>query len=319
VNSASFGNKPVFCGFSGKEQPMKDISEVELDEGFLSEIINAITSGIFVTDLDNNILMINKAGARMVGKSPGDCFDRKCFEIFDTPMCRTGQCTCRIATKNSTVNHGETMLHIDDREIPIEYTSRPLRNFKGEIIGCVENFIDISERLEKDRIIMEQKEELLRKREEDIRHLQDEILELSTPVIEVWDGVVALPLVGTLDSHRAHMAMQRLLESIEQTRSSFVIIDITGVPTVDSEVASHVLQTAGAVRLMGCETILTGVGPHIARVISEGNVNLDNIIVRARMTDGLHYAIGRIAERRERMGRVGSLIESMGGSGGKEK
>lgn len=288
---------------------MEDLSEIQLDEGFLSEIINAITSGIFVTDLENNILMINPAGARMVGKSPGDCFDRKCYDIFDTPMCKSEQCTCKLSTSNNTVNHGETMLRVDGREIPIEFTSRPLRNHKGDIIGCVENFIDISERLEKDRIIMEQKEGLLKKREEDIRHLQDEILELSTPVIEVWDGIVALPLVGTLDSHRAHTAMQRLLESIEYTRSSFVIIDITGVPTVDSEVASHVLQTAGAVRLMGCETILTGVGPHIARVISEGDVDLDNIIVRARMTDGLHYAIGKLAERKESMNRVASLIE----------
>ena len=288
---------------------MEDLSEIDLDEVFLSEIINAITSGIFVTDLENNILMINRAGAKMVGKSPGDCFDRKCYDIFDTPMCKSEQCTCKLSTSNNTVNHGETMLRVDGREIPIEFTSRPLRNHKGDIIGCVENFIDISERLEKDRIIMEQKEGLLKKREEDIRHLQDEILELSTPVIEVWDGIVALPLVGTLDSHRAHTAMQRLLESIEYTRSSFVIIDITGVPTVDSEVASHVLQTAGAVRLMGCETILTGVGPHIARVISEGDVDLDNIIVRARMTDGLHYAIGKLAERKERMSRVASLIE----------
>ena len=288
---------------------MDDLTEIKLDEGFLSEIINAITSGIFVTDLENNILMINPAGARLVGKSPGDCFDRKCYDIFDTPMCKSEQCTCKLSTSNNTVNHGETMLRVDGREIPIEFTSRPLRNHKGDIIGCVENFIDISERLEKDRIIMEQKEGLLKKREEDIRHLQDEILELSTPVIEVWDGIVALPLVGTLDSHRAHTAMQRLLESIEYTRSSFVIIDITGVPTVDSEVASHVLQTAGAVRLMGCETILTGVGPHIARVISEGDVDLDNIIVRARMTDGLHYAIGKLAERKERMSRVASLIE----------
>jgi len=298
---------------------MKDITEIDLDEGFLSEIINAITSGIFVTDLENNILMINRAGAKMVGKSAGQCFDRKCYDVFDTAMCQSEECTCKIATANNTVNHGETILHINDREVPTEYTSRPLRNFEGEIIGCVENFIDISERLEKDHIIMEQKEQLLKKREEDIRHLQDEILELSTPVIEVWDGIVALPLVGTLDSHRAHSAMQRLLESIEHTRSAFVIIDITGVPTVDSVVASHVLQTAAAVRLMGCETILTGVGPHIARVISEGEVGLDNIIVRARMTDGLHYAIGKLAERKERMERVASLIDVAGSPSGRKK
>ncbi len=283
---------------------MKDISEIEMDEGFLSEIINAITSGIFVTDLEHNILMINRAGAKMVGKTPGDCFDRKCYEIFDTSMCRTDSCTCKLAISNNTVNDGETVLHSGEQKIPVEYTSRPLRNFKGDIIGCVENFIDISDRLEKDRIIMEQKEKILQKREEDIRHLQDEILELSTPVIEVWEGIVALPLIGTLDSHRARIAMERLLESIERTRSLFVIVDITGVPTVDAEVASHILQTSAAARLMGCETILTGVGPQIARVISEGRVNLDRIIVRGRMTDGLHYAICRLTERKSRLKNI---------------
>ncbi len=280
---------------------MKDLSEIDMDEGFLSEIINAITSGIFVTDLEHNILMINRAGAEMVGKTPGDCFDRKCYEIFDTPMCRTESCTCKLAIAGNSANHGEITLRSGERRIPVEYTSRPLRNFEGEIIGCVENFIDISERLEKDRIIMEQKEKILRQREEDIRHLQDEILELSTPVIEVWEGIVALPLIGTLDSHRARIAMERLLDSIERTRSLFVIIDITGVPTVDAEVASHILQTSDAARLMGCETVLTGVGPQIARVIAEGEVNLDRIIIRGRMTDGLHYAICRLSERQARL------------------
>jgi len=294
---------------------MENIKELGLDEGFLSEIINAITSGIFVTDLENNILMINRAGAEMVGKRCGECFDRKCYEIFDTPMCRTDSCTCHIATKNNSISHGETVLRSGGQEIPIEYTSRPLRNYNGEIIGCVEHFIDISERQEKDRIILEQNEELLKKREEDIHHLQDEILELSTPVIEIWDGVIALPVIGTLDSHRARIAMQRVLEAIETTRASFVIIDITGVPTVDAEVASHILQTAAAARLMGSEAVLTGVGPHIARVICEGQVGLENITVRGRMTDALHFAIARLAEKQSRIREVTGIIGSRDGSG----
>ncbi len=289
---------------------MKDLSEIDLDEGFLSEIINAITSGIFVTDLDHNILMINRAGAKMVGKTPGECFDRKCYEIFDTPMCRTDSCTCQQAVMKNSAHHGETVLHRDGTEVPIEFTSRPLRNYKGEIIGCVENFIDITERLEKDRIIVEQKEELLRKREEDIRHLQDEILELSTPVIEVWEGILTLPLIGTLDSHRAHSAMERVLEAIEQTRAAFVIIDITGVPIVDAGVARHILQTASAARLMGTKTLLTGVGPHIARVISDSGINLDNIILKGKMTDALQYAISRLEERKVRLQKVSNLIGS---------
>ncbi len=289
---------------------MEDFAEVYQDEGFLSEIINAITSGIFVTDLDHNILMINKAGAKMVGKTSGDCFDRKCYDIFDTLMCKTDSCTCLQATSQNTESHGETTLHYGDVEIPIEYTSRPLRNHAGEIIGCVEHFVNISERLETDRIIMEQKEKLLKKREEDIRHLQNEILELSTPVIEVWESILTLPLVGTLDSHRAHIAMERVLEAIEKSRAAFIIIDITGVPIVDAEVARHILLTAAAARLMGSETLLTGVGPHIARVISESGVSLENIILRGRMTDALQYAIARLEERKSRVSKVSGLIGS---------
>lgn len=289
---------------------MTNISEIDLDEGFLSEIINAITSGIFVTDLEQNILMINKAGAKMVGKTVGECFDRKCYEIFDTPMCRTDSCTCQLATTQNMVNHGETKLHIGDAEIPIEYTSRPLRNHEGKIIGCVEHYIDITERLEKDKIILEQKEKLLRKREEDIRHLQDEILELSTPVIEVWEGILILPLIGTLDSHRAYIAMERVLEAIEQSRAVFVIVDITGVPIVDAEVARHILQTASAARLMGSETMLTGVGPHTARVISDSGVSLDNIILRGHMTEALQCAIIQLEERKNRVKKVSSLIST---------
>ena len=289
---------------------MKNISEIDLDEGFLSEIINAITSGIFVTDLEHNILMINKAGAKMVGKSVGECFDRKCYEIFDTPMCRTDSCTCKQAIKQNTANHGETILHVGDSELPVEFTSRPLRNHIGEIIGCVENFIDISERLEQDKIILEQKEQLIRKREDDIRHLQDEILELSTPVIEVWEGILIMPLIGTVDSHRARIAMERVLEAIEQNRASFIIIDITGVPIVDAEVAGHILQTASAARLMGSDTLLTGVGPHTARVIIDSGVSLDNIILRGHLIEALQYAITRLEERKSRVKNVSGLVSS---------
>ena len=187
---------------------MKDQNDLRRGEGFLSEIINAITSGIFVTDPDYNILMINKAGAGLVGKRCGECFDRKCYEIVNTPLCNTPNCTCRLAMVNKSIIQGQTVLFYNEQEIPIEYSARPLCNYKGEIIGCVENFIDITDRLEKDKIIWEQKERLIKKREEDIRHLQDEIMELSTPVIEIWDGILSLPLIGTMDSHRAKIAMK---------------------------------------------------------------------------------------------------------------
>ena len=283
--------------------------EINTDEGFLSEIINAIPSGIFVTDLENNVLVINKAAAEMIGRRQCDCFDRKCYDLFNTPMCKTEACTCRRAKETKAVDSGQTVLRVGDKEIPIEYASRPLKNIRGEVIGCVEHFIDISERLEKEKIILEQQQALIKKREEDISHLQDEILELSTPVIEVWDGIIALPLIGTLDSHRARIATERLLEAIEKTRAPFVIIDITGVPTVDAEVANHILQTVDAARLMGSEAILTGMSPVIARTIAQLGVNMGDITVRGRMTDALHMGISKLRQRDLNTRRIAEMIQ----------
>ncbi len=277
---------------------MNELKDYQSDEGFLFEIVNAVPSGIFVTDLEHNILIINKAAAEMVGLTPGQCFDRKCYEIFNTAMCGTDQCTCKVAIKNKRVNQGQTRLHVDKGDIAIDYASRPLRNHEGKIIGCVEHFIDISERVAQEELILKQQQELLQKREEDIRHLQEEILELSTPVVEVWEGVLALPLIGTLDSHRARSAMEILLDAIERTRSPFVIIDITGVPTVDTEVANHLLQTVDAVRLMGSEAILTGVSTHIALTMAHLGVELGTIKVRSRMADALHLAITKLHRRK---------------------
>ncbi len=292
---------------------MQDILEISTSEGFLSEILNAIPSGIFVTDLEQNVLVINQAAAEMIGRRQCDCFDRKCYELFNTPMCGTKDCTCLKSRETKDVNSGQTVLMVGEKEIPIEYASRPLKNIHGDVIGCVEHFIDISERLEKEKIILEQQEKLLKKREEAISHLQDEILKLSTPVIEVWDGVIALPLIGTLDSHRARIAMEWLLEAIERTRAPFVIIDITGVPTVDAEVANHILQTVDAARLMGSEAILTGISPVIARTIAQLGVNMGDITVRGRMTDALHMAISTLREREMKTKRIAELIQEKQG------
>ncbi|MDD3553461.1 MAG: PAS domain-containing protein [Deltaproteobacteria bacterium] len=280
---------------------MENISDYKNDEGFLFEIINAVPSGIFVTDLEHNILLLNKSAASIVGKTPGECFDRKCNEIFDTKMCGTEKCACLIATETDEVCHGQTVLHHNGKDIPIEYAARPLKNHEGKIVGCVEHFVDISERLEREQLIQKQQEELLRRQEENIRHLQDEVLELSTPVIELWEGVLALPLIGTLDSHRARMAMERLLETIEKTRAPFIIIDITGVPTVDTEVANRLLQTVDATRLMGSEAILTGISPHIALTMAHLGVNMTTITVRSRMSDALHLALMEIQKRKADM------------------
>jgi rsbT co-antagonist protein RsbR len=128
-------------------------------------------------------------------------------------------------------------------------------------------------------------------REEVILRQQQELLELSTPVVKLWDGVVAVPLIGTLDSARTQIVMESLLEQIVRTGASVAIIDITGVPTVDTLVAQHLIKTVAAARLMGAECIISGIRPQIAQTIVHLGIVLENVITKATLADAIAVAL----------------------------
>jgi rsbT co-antagonist protein RsbR len=130
-------------------------------------------------------------------------------------------------------------------------------------------------------------------RDQVIARQQEDMLELSTPVVTLWDGIVALPLIGTLDSARTQVVMESLLQAIVQTNSRFAIIDITGVPTVDTLVAQHLLKTITAARLMGAECILSGIRPQIAQTIVHLGINLEDIITKSKLSDAFRLALER--------------------------
>jgi rsbT co-antagonist protein RsbR len=136
-------------------------------------------------------------------------------------------------------------------------------------------------------------EVFLKSREETIRRQQEEMLELSTPVVKLWDGILALPLIGTLDSARTQVVMESLLEAIVQTNSRVAIIDITGVPTVDTVVAQHLLKTVTAARLMGADCIISGVRPQIAQTIVHLGINLLDVTTKATLSDAFALAARR--------------------------
>ena len=136
-----------------------------------------------------------------------------------------------------------------------------------------------------------------RVREEVIRRQQEELLELSTPVIKLWDGAVAVPLIGTLDSARTQVVMESLLERIVETDAQIAIVDITGVPTVDTLVAQHLLRTVAAARLMGAECIISGIRPQIAQTIVHLGLDLTEVTTKATLADAFEVAL-------ERMGRM---------------
>jgi rsbT co-antagonist protein RsbR len=130
-------------------------------------------------------------------------------------------------------------------------------------------------------------------REEVIRRQQEDMMELSTPVVRLWDGVVAVPLIGTLDSNRTNMVMEALLTAIVTTRSEIAIIDITGVPTVDTLVAQHLLKTVAATRLMGADCIISGIRPQIAQTMVHLQIDLSTVTTKSTLAEALVLALRR--------------------------
>ena len=137
-------------------------------------------------------------------------------------------------------------------------------------------------------------------REELIADQAEQLLELATPVVKLWEGVVAIPLVGTLDSARAQVVMERLLETLVETGSPYAIIDITGVPAVDTQVAQHILKTIVAARLMGAECIISGIRPQIAQTIVALGIEFGDIATKASLADALRHALRQIEAARRR-------------------
>ncbi|TPW27958.1 STAS domain-containing protein [Pararhizobium mangrovi] len=145
-----------------------------------------------------------------------------------------------------------------------------------------------------DQVALYAIETLVQKREAIIERQRGEMTEVSAPVVKIWDRIVTVPLIGTLDSFRAQTVMENLLDAIVQWEAEIAIIDITGVSTVDTLVAQHLLKTASAVRLMGSECVICGISPKIAQTVVNLGVDLPNITTRVDLQSGLAYAFRRI-------------------------
>ncbi|MDI1457468.1 STAS domain-containing protein [Streptomyces sp. ATE26] len=149
-------------------------------------------------------------------------------------------------------------------------------------------------------------EAYVRTREEIIASQAEQLLELSTPVVKLWDGVVGVPLVGTLDSARTQVVMEKLLQTLVESDSTHAIIDITGVPTVDTQVAQHLLKTVVAARMMGAQATISGIRPQIAQTIVALGIEFGDIPTNASLSDALRQALKEIARDAEE--NAGALL-----------
>lgn len=137
-------------------------------------------------------------------------------------------------------------------------------------------------------------ETFIKGREDVILRQTDEITEISTPVIKIWDGILALPIIGTLDSSRTQIVMENLLQEIVETGSSIAILDISGVPAIDTLVAQHLIKTVSATRLMGAECIISGIRPEIAQTVVHLGIDLSEIVTKATLASALKLAFSMI-------------------------
>ena len=184
----------------------------------------------------------------------------------------------------------ETAMFVFSLKQPLfDYIRADLKNNADELATTLWNVTTLL-----DKLGLYTTEVYLKGREEVIQRQQEEMLELSTPVVKLWDGILALPMIGTLDSARTQVVMETLLQEIVDTGATIAIIDITGVPTVDTLVAQHLLKTVAAARLMGADCIISGIRPQIAQTIVHLGVELNDVITKATLADAFAIALVRL-------------------------
>lgn len=256
--------------------PIKKLSELMLDSVTEYEIIAIDTQGIVLTW---------NQGAQNVTGYPADEAIGQHISIFYTEDDRQNgvvEKELRIAEQLGRYEFEGWRVRKGGERFWASIVLSPIHDSTGKVTGFVKVARDLSER---------------RAQEEQLRRQRDEILELSTPVILVWDKVLVLPLIGTLDSNRAQLMTETLLQRISKDNAEVVILDITGVPMIDTQVAQHLIKTVESASLMGSVSILCGVRPETAQAIIHLGIKLENLRSCRNLRDALQLAIRILRER----------------------
>ena len=257
-------------------------------EGFAKEqnfrrLLEAAPDGMIIADANGEILLVNSQAEKMFGYSREELLGQP-IEILVPQRIRGAHQQYR---KEYGANaHLRPMgaglslfgLHKNGHEIPVEISLAPLQSDGGAVV--IASIRDVTER---------------RQNEEKIRRQAQEIMEMATvPVVQLWQGIILVPLIGMLNSERTQHLMERLLEQVTQTGAPVALVDITGVPTIDTETAQHLIETIAAVRLLGAEVVLTGVRPTIAQTLVHLGIDLSSVTTRSSLASGVRLALNML-------------------------
>ena len=245
------------------------------EDGYNRSLIEASLDPLVTIGPDGKITDVNGATETVTGRTRQELTGTDFCDYFTEPdKAREGY--QQAFTKGFVIDYPLTIRHRDGRLTDVLYNASVYKDAAGKVIGVFAAARDITGR---------------KQAEEQIKQQSREIMELSTPVMQVWQGVVVAPLIGSLDSQRTQQFMERLLNSIVETNSPVALVDITGVPTIDTQTAQHLIETISAVRLLGAQVVLTGVRPAIAQTLVHLSIDLSGIITRASLSAGLQVAL----------------------------
>lgn len=237
---------------------------------------------IILLDKDGKVLTWNSAAERLKGWKSNEIIGQHISRFYPPEDNERGKTATELkqAEENGRFEDEGWRVRKDGTRFWANVIITALRDENGALRGFGKVTRDLSDR---------------RQAEEKIRKQAQEILEMATvPVVQVWEGIVLVPIIGTLDSQRTQQLMERLLTRVSETASPVALLDITGVPTVDSQTAQHLIETVSAVRLLGAEVILTGIRPAIAQTLVHLGIDLANVTTRASLATGLRMALDMV-------------------------
>jgi PAS domain S-box-containing protein len=258
---------------------MRDLTERRRTDERFRLIVECAPNAMVMTDRAGIIVLINSQTEQLFGYSRDELIGQP-VEVLVPARVRSTHPTYRadffIDPRARPMGAGRDLygVHKDGHEVPVEIGLNPLVTEDGTFV--LASIIDITARKQAEEMVARQAQE---------------ILEVATPVVQVWDGVVVAPLIGTLDSRRTEQFMERLLQRIVETNSPVALVDITGVPTIDTQTAQHLIETITAVRMLGAQVVLTGVRPALAQTLVHLGIDLSHILTRSSLSAGLRVAL----------------------------
>jgi PAS domain S-box-containing protein len=243
----------------------------------LAAIVDSSDDAIIGKSLDGTIVSWNSSAERMYGYPAAEVLGRPVNTLVPADRLEEVPQILERIRRGERVEHFETVrLRKTGDPIDVSLSISPIRDAAGKIVGASTIARDITEQ---------------KKLREALRQRAQEILEVSTPVLQVWEGVVVAPFIGTLDTQRAQQFMERLLDRVVQTNSAVALLDVTGVPSVDTRTAQHLIETITALRLLGAQAVLTGVRPAIAQTLAHLGISLADVVTRSSLAAGLRVAL----------------------------